>query len=109
MFSFFIKFSDWTQNNVNVTHQDLILVEAKYNFQKPISRPSSSFWSKSQVRNFVFSSRSLKTREKYISFAQLVLLSLYFFEGSVFTFQFWNDKIHNYVKKNIIYHSKIEK
>ena len=27
----------------------------------------------------VFSSRSLKTREKYISFAQLVLLSLYIF------------------------------
>ena len=26
-----------------------------------------------------FSSRSLKTREKYISFAQLVLLSLYIF------------------------------
>ena len=34
----------------------------------------------------VFSSRSLKTREKYISFAPLVLLSLYIFEGSVFTF-----------------------
>ena len=29
----------------------------------------------------------------------LVLLSLYIFEGSVFTFQFLNDKIHNYVKK----------
>ena len=28
----------------------------------------------------------------------LVLLSL-FFEGSVFTFQFLNDKIHNYVNK----------
>ena len=36
-----------------------------------------------------FSSRSLKTREKYINFAQLVLLSLYIFEGSLFTFQFW--------------------
>ena len=30
---------------------------------------------------------------KYISFAQLVLLSLYIF---LFTFQFLNDKIHNY-------------
>jgi hypothetical protein len=29
--------------------------------------------------HFFFSSRSLKTREKYISFAQLVLLSLYIF------------------------------
>ena len=28
-----------------------------------------------------FSSRSLKTREKYISFAQLILLSLYIFWG----------------------------
>ena len=28
-----------------------------------------------------FSSRSLKTREKYISFAKLVLLSLYIFWG----------------------------
>ena len=37
-----------------------------------------------------------------------------FFEGSVFTFQFLNDKVHNNVKKNYIpncefYHSKIEK
>ena len=47
----------------------------------------------------VFSSRSLKTRVKYISFAQLVLFSLYIFEGSEFTFQFLNDKIHNYPKK----------
>ena len=38
-----------------------------------------------------FSSRSLKTRGKHISFAQFVYL---------FTFQFLNDKIHNYVKKN---------
>ena len=36
-------------------------------------------------------------REKYISFAQYV----YFFEGSVFTFQFLNDKIRNYVKKTL--------
>ena len=36
---------------------------------------------KARVRNIFgfFSSRSLKTREKYISFAQLVLLSLYIF------------------------------
>ena len=47
-----------------------------------------------------FSSRSLKTREKYtISFAQFVY--------------FLNDKIHNYVFVDIcnceFYHSKIEK
>ena len=55
-----------------------------------------------QVRNICFfSSRSLKTREKYISFVQLVLLSFYFFEGSVFTFQFLNDRMHNYVKNTI--------
>ena len=34
---------------------------------------------KIQVRNFFFSSRSLKMRDKYISFAHLVLLSLYIF------------------------------
>ena len=45
-----------------------------------------------------FSSRSLKMREIYISFGQLVLLSFYIFEGSVSTFQFLSDKIHNYVK-----------
>ena len=45
----------------------------------------------------LFSSQSLKTREKYISFAQLVLLICIFFLGSVFTFPFLNDKIHNYV------------
>ena len=37
------------------------------------------------------SAHSLQTGEKYISFAQLVLLS--FFDESVFTFQFLNDKI----------------
>jgi hypothetical protein len=40
----------------------------------------------------VFSSHSLTTREKYISFAQFV----YCFKESVFTFQFLNDEIHNY-------------
>ena len=33
-------------------------------------------------RNIFFASRSLKTREKYISFAPLVLLSLYIFWGT---------------------------
>ena len=32
-----------------------------------------------------------------------------FFEGSVFTFQFLNGKIHNYVKKNIIVNFIIQK
>jgi hypothetical protein len=50
------------------------------------------------AKNLGFSSsHSLKTGEKHISFAQLVLLSLHIFEGSVFTFQFLNDEIHNYV------------
>ena len=54
-----------------------------------------------QVRNiWVFSPLIPSKREKNI----LVLLSQFcsvciFFEGSVFTFQFLNDKIHNYVKK----------
>ena len=42
------------------------------------------------------SSRSVKLRE--LSFAQFVD----FFWESVCFFQFWNDKIHNYVKENII-------
>ena len=49
-----------------------------------------------------FSSRSLKTWEKFISFAQLVLLSLYIFWGKCVYFQFLNDKIHNYVKKTVL-------
>ena len=44
---------------------------------------------------FFLSSRSLKMREKYVCFAKLVLLSVYIFEESVFTFQYLNDKIHN--------------
>ena len=45
-----------------------------------------------------FSSHSLKTREKYISFAQFV----FFFEGSVSTFQVWMIKLkskHTSLKK----------
>ena len=45
------------------------------------------------AKYFFFSSRSLKTRERYISFAQFV----YFLrEVLMFTFQFLNDKIHNH-------------
>ena len=43
----------------------------------------------------VFSSRSLKTREKYISFAQEFCSVCIFFEESAFTFQFLNGKNHN--------------
>ena len=53
-----------------------------------------------------FSSHSLKTREKYNSFAQFV----YFLREVCL--QFLNDKIHYYVKKKHnceFYHSKIEK
>ena len=39
------------------------------------------------------SSLSLKMREKYISFSQLVLRLCIFFEGSVFTYKFLNDEI----------------
>ena len=64
-----------------------------------------------QVRNIwvFFSSRSLKMREKYISFAQFA----YFLrEVCIDTFQCLNDRIHNYLKKKHnckFYHSKIEK
>ena len=55
-----------------------------------------------EIFGFFFSSRSLKTREKYISFAQLV-----YFLREVCYFSI------TYVKKNIgnceFYHSKIEK
>ena len=47
------------------------------------------------AKYLVFSPLVPSKQEKNI----LVLLSLYFFDGSVFTFQFLNDKIHNYVKK----------
>ena len=49
------------------------------------------------------SSLSVKTRD---SSAFSVCI---FFEESVFIFQFLNDKMHSYVKQNIIYDSKIEK
>ena len=52
---------------------------------------------------FSLSSRSVKMRD---SSAFSVCI---FFEESVFIFQFLNDKMHNYVKQNIIHHSKIEK
>jgi hypothetical protein len=52
------------------------------------------------------SSRSLKTRE--LSFA-LFGNFLRLFEESVFVFQFLNDKIHNYVKQNIIVNFIIQK
>ena len=41
-----------------------------------------------------YSSRSLKMRKKYISYAQYLCIS---FEGNVFNFQFLNGKIHNHV------------
>ena len=52
------------------------------------------------------SSHSLKTRE--FSFAQFGNF-LRLFEESVFIFQFLNDKIHNYVKQNIIVNFIIQK
>ena len=42
--------------------------------------------------------------ERFLSF-----LSLYIFEESVFIFQFLNDKMHNYVKQNIIVYFIIQK
>ena len=50
--------------------------------------------------------RSLKTRE--LSFAQFGNF-LRLLEESVFIFQFLNDKIHNYVKQNIIVNFSIQK
>ena len=51
----------------------------------------------SWVRNICvfFSSHSLKTREKCISFSQVVVLSLYIFWGKCVYFSIFNDKIHN--------------
>jgi hypothetical protein len=52
------------------------------------------------------SSRSLKTRElRFALFGNFLRL----FEESVFVFQFLNDKIHNYVKQNIIVNFIIQK
>ena len=67
--------------------------------------------SRCEIFGVFFSSRSLKKREKYINFAQLVFLSLVFifFEGSVSTFQFFNDKIHNHVFFDIIVNFIIQK
>ena len=61
------------------------------NFFMVVPEMNKSKW-KDQGAKYLgfFSSRSLKTREKYISLAQFVYL------GSVFIFQFLNDKIHNY-------------
>ena len=62
------------------------------------------------VKYLVFSPLVPLKREKNV----FVLLSYFclvciFFEGSVFTFKFLNDKIHNYVKKNIIVNFIIQK
>ena len=52
-----------------------------------------------------FSSRSLKTREKYISFVQFV-----YFLMEVFYFSILNDKIHNYMcQKKLIVNFIIQK
>ena len=56
-----------------------------------------------------FSSRSLKMRENILVLLSWFCLVCVFFEGSVFVFQFLNDNIHNYVKKNIIVHFILQK
>ena len=40
-----------------------------------------------------------KQEKNILSLSQIVLLHRIIFEGSVITFQFLSDKIHNYVKK----------
>ena len=59
-----------------------------------------------KVRNIWFFLLSFPQNERKIyQFCSVYI----FFEGSVFTFQFLNDKIHNYVKKNIIVNFIIQK
>ena len=67
-------------------------------------------WHSSRCKIFsFFSSRSLKMRENILVLLSWFCLVCVFFEGSVFVFQFLNDKIHNYVKKNIIVHFILQK
>ena len=59
-----------------------------------------------------FSSRSLKMRENYVSFAKLVLLSFCISWGKCVYFSILNDKIHSYVFFDInceFCHTNIEK
>ena len=93
-------FLDPNRGNCNGTWKTTKYFEANENSSVFTTANHLYFYDEEEdigAKNLVFfSSRSLKTREKCISFAQLVLLSLYIFEGSVFTFQFLNDKIHKY-------------
>ena len=63
-----------------------------------------------QVRNIWFFSPLVPSKrernQKCITFAQLVCI---FFEGSVFTFQILNDKIHNYAFFDVIVNFIIQK
>ena len=57
------------RNVENQSDRKDLLSKAEYHYKAALGAKYLSF----------FSSRSLKTREKYISFAQLVFLSLYIF------------------------------
>ena len=90
-----LKTNQWAQNEKlrSALETPLMRLCAKYLYLEkrrnfaldPVAnfhlRNGAAMWRLNWVRNicFFFSSRSLKTREKCISFAQLVLLSLYIF------------------------------
>ena len=73
-----------------------------------VLKSEMDFYATIRCKIFFFSPLIPSKREKNI----LVLLILYIFEGSVFTFQFSNNKSHSYVffwHNCESYHSKIEK
>ena len=85
----------------------------KWKLEPPSIQPQRLFWKSHSVITGalgakylgVFSSCSLKMREKYISFAQFV-----YFLMEVFYFSILNDKIHNYMcQKKLIVNFIIQK
>ena len=65
---------------MKVIHTELKVNLPNHEYTKVGIKPGLSIADALRYEIFIFfSSRSLKTREKYINFAQLVLLSLYIF------------------------------
>ena len=92
--------------------EDCIEIEhgkRKFNFDKIYAVFNNELNDKnrllSKVRNIWFFSPLILSKWELLSF-----LCLYIFEKSVLIFQFFNDKMHNYLKHNCEFrHSKIEK
>ena len=100
-------------NDEKAKHKDILALPMVDSYQALTSKLLASFVQlnrnvKFKVRNIwvFFSSRSLKTREKYTYFVSVCI----FFERSVFTFQFLNDESGKLIFFECeFYHSKIEK